>query len=74
MSERNFHVALAKAGISQIELAAKIGLHPSTLSRIACGWLIPDEKTQKAIMNALGPLGRDIKFGYRLGETDQAEK
>ena len=61
-----FHMALLKAGISQAELSARVGIHPSSMSRIVCGWVIPSPEIQRAIRRALGKHGRDIEFGHRI--------
>ena len=66
-----FHIALLKAGFTQVRLATLLDLHPSDMSRIVNGWLIPSPERQKAIRKALGEHGRNIKFGYRLPKEKQ---
>ncbi len=61
-----FKVALLRKGMSQSELAARLGLHSSTLSRFIHGWTLPSKEMQKAIKAELAPYNRGIKFGYRL--------
>ena len=56
-------IAMLKAGLSQIELATRLGIHPSSLSRYINGWLIPPAELQEAIKNQLGPHGKRIRFG-----------
>jgi len=63
---KEFHMAIIRAGLTQMELAASLGLHPSTVSRIVCGWQVPSEEIQEAIRKALGNAGRKIRFGYRI--------
>jgi len=62
----NIRIALIRAGLSQIQLAANLGLHPSTVSRIVNGWMVPPKDVQEALRQALGPPGRRIRFGWRL--------
>lgn len=64
--DNTFHLAMVKSGISQVELAAQVGVHPSTISRVVCGWVVPDDEVQAAIREALAPHGRRLRFGYRL--------
>ena len=42
-----------KAGMPQIKLWLKSGVHYSTISRIECGYLSPTEKQKKTIARAL---------------------
>ena len=64
--EQNFKIAIIKKGISQNELAARVGLHPSALSRAIHGWFIPRPDVQAAILNELAPFNKGLRFGYRL--------
>lgn len=61
-----FQIALLKAGLSQVELAARLGIHPSTISRIVGGYLLPPTEVQEAIRAALHPWGKQLKFGFKL--------
>jgi len=63
--ETDIRIALLQVGLSQIELAYLVGLHPSTISRVVNGWHIPSERVQQAIREALGPAGKTIRFGSR---------
>ncbi len=58
-------IAMFQADISQIELATRLNVHPSTMSRIMCGWAVPDPELQDSIKKALGKHGKAIHFGKR---------
>lgn len=68
--ETEFRIALLKAGLSQHELALKLGVHPTTVSRIVTGVYIPPTELQAAFRAALGEHGNDLVFGYRLRAND----
>lgn len=72
MTETMFKVALLKAGTSQHQLALRLGLHPSTVSRIVAGMFVPPPEIQKALRAALGEHGNDLVFGYRLRADDNS--
>ena len=63
---QDFRIALIKAGLSQVQLAANIGVHPSTVSRIVNGWLEPPADVKRAIRQELGSCGRRLRFGWRV--------
>ncbi len=67
-------IALIRAGLSQAELAVRVGLHPSTISRVVCGWVVPPDDIQAAIKGALAPHGKRLKFGYRLPRTRRTRR
>ena len=69
--EHAFRIALIRAGISQIELAARLGKDPSVVSRYVNGWLVPPAEVQQAIRAELEPYGRRVRFGYRLPTSDR---
>jgi len=62
---QDLKIALIHANVSQIELATRVGVHPSTLSRITNGWLMPTPEIEAAIRRALGVHGRGVRFGTR---------
>ena len=42
-----------QSGLLQVEVAAKAGIYPSTLSRFERGWIIPKQSTAEKIADAL---------------------
>lgn len=72
MSETMFKVALLRAGMTQHQLALRLGLHPSTISRIVTGMFVPPPEIQTAFRAALGEHGNELVFGYRLRADDNS--
>lgn len=72
--EDAIRIALIRAGLSQTELAARVGVHTSTISRVVCGWLVPPEDVQEAIRAELEPHGRRIRFGWRIQRSRRTRR
>lgn len=73
MTETMFKVALLRAGMTQHQLALRLGLHPSTVSRIVAGMFVPPPEIQTAFRAALGEHGEGLQFGYRLKDAGDME-
>ena len=59
----NLKMALVKTGVSQVQMAADLCLHPSTVSRIANGWILPSPELAGRIRGYLGLSNRQLRFG-----------
>ena len=44
-----------RAGLTQYEVAAKLGIHPGRLSEIECGWRSPGPKLLEDLVEILEP-------------------
>ena len=67
--QEELKIALIKAGLSQLEVAMELGVHPATISRIVNGLYVPPTETQQAFRKVLGKHARGLKFGYRLKDS-----
>ena len=68
----NLKIALLKAGVTQVRMASDLGIHPSTLSRIANGWIIPHSTLADQIRAYLGLSKRQLRFGQRQAERQDS--
>jgi len=72
MEQEEFKIALIRAGLTQHELALRLGVHPATISRIMSGIYVPPDDTQRAFRSALGEHGHGLVFGFRLREVTES--
>ena len=65
-------VALIKAQVSQVQMAADLDIHPSTLSRIVNGWTTPGTELARQIHDYLGVRPGSLRFGRRQRRASPA--
>lgn len=53
VDQTNFRIALIKAGLSQNDLAMRLGIHPNTLSGVVRGWKKMDPSLSQKISEIL---------------------
>ena len=60
--KKSLKIARAISDVTQWDLAADTGIHPTTLSHIERGRLVPTEEQKKKIAKALNIPIEDIEF------------
>lgn len=72
MDQRIFKISLAQRGFSQIALANRVGVHPSTLSRYVRGWQTVPDNMRDRLSKALGV--SVARLFPKMGEETEAPK
>lgn len=60
---QHLHKLLVERDMTNTELAARVGVHPSTISRVRSGKLVPDDDLKWLIAGVLG-MRMDLLWPY----------